>query len=76
MHVRAGSCHSSVEAIRAGAASGEAIDSLTDLSETEIEHMWVAEAERRENALRTGKARERSAEDVFRDLILELKSGR
>lgn len=42
------------------------LHSLNDLSDAEIEQMWVAEAQRRDEDLRIGRATERSAEDVFR----------
>jgi len=41
--------------------------SLEDLSEDEIERLWVAEAVRRNAELDAGTASMRDAEDVFRD---------
>lgn len=41
--------------------------SLEDLSEEEIEHLWVKEAIRRDAELDSGSASMRDAEDVFRD---------
>jgi len=41
--------------------------SLEDLSEEEIEQLWVKEAIRRNAELDSGSASMRDAEDVFRD---------
>jgi len=41
--------------------------SLEDLSEEEIERLWVKEAIRRDAELDSGSASMRDAEDVFRD---------
>jgi hypothetical protein len=41
--------------------------SLEDLSEEEIERLWVKEAIRRNAELDSGSASMRDAEDVFRD---------
>jgi len=41
--------------------------SLEDLSEEEIEQLWVKEAVRRDSELDSGSATMRDAEDVFRD---------
>ena len=41
--------------------------SLDDLSEEEIERLWVKEAVRRDAELDNGTASMRDAEDVFRD---------
>jgi len=41
--------------------------SLDDLSEEEIERLWITEAIRRDAELDSGSASMRDAEDVFRD---------
>jgi hypothetical protein len=41
--------------------------SLDDLSEEEIEHLWVDEALRRNAEFDAGTAKARDADDVFRD---------
>jgi hypothetical protein len=41
--------------------------SLEDLSEEEIERLWVKEAIRRDAEIDSGSASMRDAEDVFRD---------
>jgi hypothetical protein len=43
------------------------LKSLEDLSEEEIEQLWVKEAVRRDAELDSGSATMRDAEDVFRD---------
>ena len=43
------------------------LKSLEDLSEEEIEQLWVKEATRRDAELDSGSATMRDAEDVFRD---------
>ncbi|HEX3251836.1 MAG TPA: addiction module protein [Pyrinomonadaceae bacterium] len=43
------------------------LKSLEDLSEEEIEQLWVKEAVRRDAELDSGSAKMRDAEDVFRD---------
>jgi putative addiction module component (TIGR02574 family) len=42
------------------------VESLDDLSEAEVEALWVQEAERRLDELEQGRATEVSAEEVFR----------
>jgi len=49
------------------------LKSLEEPSETEIEHLWVEEALRRKKDLEEGRAKERDAEDVFRDAYARLK---
>jgi len=41
--------------------------SLDDLSESEVERLWLEEAIRRDEEMDTGKVKLRNAEDVFRD---------
>ena len=43
------------------------LQSLEDLSDTENEQLWAAEALRRHEELETGGAVPRAAEDVFRE---------
>jgi len=50
--------------------------SLEDLSEEEIERLWVKEAIRRDAELDSGSASMRDAEDVFRDARANYYSGR
>lgn len=47
--------------------------SLEDLSEEEIERLWVDEALRRDEELDSGKATARDADDVIRDLRARFK---
>ena len=42
------------------------VESLDDLSEAEVEALWVQEAERRLDELEQGQADDISAEEVFR----------
>ena len=49
------------------------LDSLEDLSPDEHEHLWVEEAARRYEELRTGTARSFPAEEVFADLARRRK---
>jgi len=42
------------------------VESLDELSESEIEALWVREAERRLDELEQGRVTEISAEEVFR----------
>jgi putative addiction module component (TIGR02574 family) len=42
------------------------VESLDELSDAEIEALWVEEAERRLDELEQGRATEASAEDVLR----------
>jgi hypothetical protein len=46
--------------------------SLDDLSEEEIERLWVDEALRRNAELDAGIAKTRDAEEVFRDALARL----
>jgi hypothetical protein len=41
--------------------------SLDELSESEIERLWLEEALRRDEEIDAGKVKLRNAEDVFRD---------
>jgi len=60
--------------LRGRAALAEKLlKSLEEPSETEIEHLWVEEALRRKKDLEEGRAKERDAEDVFRDAHARLK---
>ena len=43
--------------------------SLEDVSEEEIERLWLEEAVRRDAEFDTGTAKARDAEDVFRDAL-------
>jgi len=43
--------------------------SLEDLSEEEIDRLWVEEALRRDAEFEAGTARARDADDVFRDAL-------
>jgi hypothetical protein len=43
------------------------LKSLEDLSDEEIERLWIKEAVRRDAELDSGSATMRDAEDVFRD---------
>ena len=45
--------------------ASELIVSLDDLSESEVEHLWIEEAVRRDGALDNGSARSIPADDVF-----------
>ena len=46
--------------------------SLEDLSEEEIDRLWIEEAVRRDAELDSGTARAREAGDVFRDALARL----
>ncbi len=50
------------------------IDSLDDLSESEIEALWVEEAERRLDELEQGRATEIPAEEVLRRAMAAIKA--
>ncbi len=47
--------------------AGQLLKSLAELPEEEWEAKWLAESERRLDAVRSGRMSERPAEDVFRD---------
>ena len=52
--------------------AGKLLLSLDEPSSTELERLWLDEAERRLEDFRTGKVQGISAEDVFRRAISEL----
>ena len=52
--------------------AGRLLLSLDEPSSTELERLWLDEAERRLEDLRSGKAQGIPAEDVFRRAISEL----
>jgi putative addiction module component (TIGR02574 family) len=52
--------------------AGKLLLSLDEPSSTELERLWLDEAERRLEDFRTGKAQGIPAEDVFRRAISEL----
>jgi len=49
------------------------LSSLEDLSETEIEKLWVEESLRRNEEVSKGKVKLRSAEDVFKNACARFK---
>ncbi|MBM4049754.1 MAG: addiction module protein [Planctomycetes bacterium] len=49
------------------------IASLDDLDDTEIERLWVEEAERRYREYKKGRISARPAEDVFRDAYRRIR---
>ncbi|HJV65960.1 MAG TPA: addiction module protein [Geomonas sp.] len=52
--------------------AGKLLLSLDLASESEIERLWLDEAERRLNDFRQGKSHGTAAEEVFRRAILEV----
>jgi putative addiction module component (TIGR02574 family) len=49
------------------------LESLDDLSEAELDALWLAEAERRDCALDTGELRSIPADQVFAEIRSRLK---
>ena len=49
------------------------ISSLEELSEDEIEKLWIEEAARREKEINEGKAKLKSAESVFKNAHARIK---
>ena len=52
--------------------AGKLLLSLDEPSESEVERLWLDEAERRLNEFRQGKVQGTPAEEVFRRAIAEL----
>jgi len=52
--------------------AGKLLMSLEEPTESEVERLWLNEAERRLNEFREGKTRGIPAEEVFRRAIAEL----
>ena len=48
------------------------VEKFTDDGDRELAEIWADEAERRYQALKSGKTTARSAEDVFKDLEMRL----
>ncbi len=49
------------------------LESLEDLSEAEVEHLWIQEAIRRDDECHSGKVTLRSAEDVLKEARSRLR---